>query len=89
MAHPRVYMRMTRLIALSALLFTGAALAQTPTPKPPPPREIIFGDADVVGGRTHDPNVETVGSRVLQPGSSLIRVRTDFRRELLQSAVIL
>lgn len=84
---------MTRFIALPAMLCAAAALAQ-PTDVPPPPPEppvkvIIFDDPDEVGGRVQDPNVEHVLGRLGTPGPSLIRVRVDFQRELLQSAEIL
>lgn len=74
-------------LALTALaLLATPALAEQPAPASQPQRTVTFGTAETVEGGTQDPDgvIEDVRRRRLQ--ESLVRVRPDFNRRLLQSA---
>lgn len=88
------------MIRFAALLFTallaGPALAdQTPpaAPAADPSADVRYAPVthhtftgEEVDGRTQRPDGDVVLSRHAAPLGSLIRIRTDFDRELLQSA---
>ncbi len=84
---------MTRFAILSVLLFAASAFAQPTEAPPPSPGEpktkVMVFDPESVLGDANDPGTETVTVPLRQPGPSLIRVRTDFQHELLQSAELL
>lgn len=78
-----------------ALTAAGPALAdQSPTPAmQPPSTEVQYAPithhdfrGETVDGRTRNPDGAVVEGRTPPPLGSLIRVRDDFRVELLQSA---
>lgn len=80
-------------IVLALIASTTPALAQgdqkTPPPEPgvvyPEVMEHIF-DGEEVDGRTRSPDVATTTAHLSGRFTSLIRIRADFRTELLQSA---
>lgn len=78
-----------RVIALIALIsatpLASPALAQTP-PASQPVRTVDFNRADVVEGAVQIPDEVIEQGRRRAPAKSLIRVRTDFDRKLLQTA---
>lgn len=76
------------LVSFSIVLAAGVAGAQPQQPAEPPPKEVIFNPEEVLG-ETENPGAEPVIVRLRQPSNSLIRVRSDFRPELLQSADLL
>ncbi len=85
-----MYRLFAGILSASLLLVLASAGLAQPTPAPdPPPREVVFDEAERVGGVVEDPNVETVEVSQRGPHASLIRVRTDFRPQLLQSAELL
>lgn len=73
------------LAALGGLL-AGPALAQQPQPASQPVRNIDFNRGDTVDGRTQNPDETLESVRRRNPTGSLIRVRVDFNRKLLQTA---
>lgn len=81
--------RVTFLVALSLACVAGSAWAGQPDPEPAvqyqPVTTFRFDPEDVEGGVTSpDGVVETARTAARLP--SLIQVRADFRRELLQTA---
>ncbi len=74
------------------LLLASVAAAQSPAspaPPEPPPRTVVFEDLEEVGGRTAGPDAASTIVRLTPREDSLVRVRTDFRAALLQSAELL
>lgn len=85
---------MTRFAILPVLLFAASAFAQPALPSPPPPpgardAKVMVFDPERVLGATERPDGTTVHVPVRRRAPSLIRVRADFQRELLQSAELL
>ncbi len=72
----------TLMLAL-VLTIAHAAAAR---PHQPPPLRIGDFDDEVVEAPTHGPNGDAVTARKSARQPSLIRVRQDFRREMLRSA---
>ena len=70
------------------LALTPSAFAQPQTPSPAAARvqHVDFDDADAVEGRTQRPDEVLEQGHRVTPNRSLIRVRTDFRAQLLQTA---
>ena len=73
-------------LVLALSLFAAPALADQAAPASQPQRTVEFGTAETVEGGTQNPDgvIESVRRRRLQ--NSLVRVRVDFNRRLLQSA---
>jgi hypothetical protein len=74
----------TLMLAL-VLAMTVPAAAKHRETQPRPQRLEDFDD-EVVEAPTHGPGGEVVSGRKGVPSPSLIRVRQDFRREMLRSA---
>jgi hypothetical protein len=86
-------------ILISTLMLGGVATAQTRAPRParpaagaptttaPTPRVRNYDfDADFIDGELVRPEGEFLGARRTVEHGSLIRVRTDFIREIVKSA---
>lgn len=74
-------------VCLALVLFSGPALAKQPNKPDAPPKSQRFDfDDDEVRGGFDGPTQELVGGRIEVRHSSLIRVRTDFRPELIRTA---
>jgi hypothetical protein len=74
-------------VCLALVLFTGPALAKKANPPDAPPKTQRFDfDEDEVVGGLDGPTQELIGGRIGVRHSSLIRVRTDFRPELIRTA---
>lgn len=73
-------------LTLSLALLSAPAWADQPAPTSQPQRTVEFGTAETVEGATQTPDgvIEDVRRRRVQ--ESLVRVRTDFNRRMLQSA---
>lgn len=74
-------MRLLLLWCLVAL----PALAQVDRPARAEKRELVFDDADLIEGTTSGPQVELIEKARAPRRTSLLKVRTDFRREALAS----
>ncbi len=92
-------MKRTLLVALLAIAVPGLALAQKDAKKPPqkpaaaetsaPAGQRVKNydfDADVIDGELVRPTGEFLPSRTFAEHGSLIRIRTDFIREIVKSA---
>ncbi len=80
------------LALVSLVLIAVPALAQPnpPTPGPETPAPVIMEfDPEGVNGTTQSPDHVVTQAHVRELLPSLVRVRTDFRAELLQSAEML
>lgn len=82
---PMIRTPMIRTLTFLALL-ASPALAQQPPPASQPVRQINFNTGDTIDGQTQSPDEVLETARRRTPPSSLIRVRTDFNRKLLQTA---
>jgi hypothetical protein len=77
---------MRKILVLMVASMSMAAFAQQEKkPVQPPTKEIIF-DGDLIEGDTDQPDIEYLrhGSPVFRP--SLIKVRTEFKDKVLESA---
>ena len=75
-----------RLLLLVVLALALPSLAQTNAPRGPVPKtELIFGDGDLIEGTTQAPDVEVVQRDTRPKHEGLLKVRTSFRREVLES----
>jgi hypothetical protein len=74
-----------RVCLLAALLIPAAAGAKK-VEKEPPPQKITYGDGDEIEGGTLGPDGNAVGAKGAVKFSSLIKVRTNFTKEIVKSA---
>lgn len=76
---------MRKLLVLMVASMSMVTFAQQGQPARPAPKEIIFGDGDLIEGKLDRPDVEYFqpGSHPLQP--SLIKVREEFKAKVMQS----
>jgi hypothetical protein len=75
-----------RALLLVTLALALPSLAQTtPARGAPPKTELIFGDGDLIEGTTQAPDVEVVQRDARPKHEGLLKVRTSFRREVLES----
>lgn len=79
-------MRLVCLLAVLALPALAFGKGRASAPADPPAQRITVDDPDVVEGGTLGPGTSALTVRSAARHSSLIRVRTDFRPELLRSA---
>jgi hypothetical protein len=63
------------------------ALAQSnrTQPRTEPKTELVFEDGDLIDGTTQTPDVELVTKAGRPRHPSLLKVRTDFRKQVLES----
>lgn len=72
-----------RALLLLAVAMSITSFAQT---KKAEPKEIIFGDGDLIDGDLSKPDVEYIGTGVKVEHTSLIRVRETFKEKVMESA---
>ena len=72
-----------RALLLLAVAVSLTSFAQT---KKPEPKEIIFGDGDLIDGDLSKPDVEYIGGHPTTEHTSLIRVRVNFKEKVMESA---
>lgn len=72
-----------RALLLLAVAISLTSFAQT---KKAEPKEIIFGDGDLIDGDLSKPDVEYFGTGVKVEHTSLIRVRETFKEKVMESA---
>lgn len=72
-----------RHLLLAVAMLSSASFAQT---KKPEPKEIIFGEGDLIPGTISRPDVEFIDGRAPTTHTSLIRVRESFREKVMESA---
>lgn len=72
-----------RILLLALAMLSLSSYAQT---KKPEPKEIIFGEGDLIDGDLSKPDVEYIGGGVKITHTSLIRVREDFKEKVMESA---
>jgi len=78
---------MKPLVALVTLCLASLAFAQQNTrpPQPPPAKEIVFGQGDDIIGEGEGPDVQLFSEPSPVKHTSLIRVREDFKDQVLRS----
>ena len=72
-----------RTLLLAVAMMSLSSYAQT---KKPEPKEIIFGEGDLIPGTISKPDVEFIDGRTPVTHTSLIRVREDFKEKVMESA---
>lgn len=68
------------------LLAVAMSLTSSAQTKKPEPKEIIFGEGDLIDGDLSRPDVEYLGPGVKVEHTSLIRVRETFKEKVMESA---
>ena len=72
-----------RKLLLAVAMMSSSSFAQT---RKPEPKEIIFGEGDLIPGTIAKPDVEFIDGRPPTTHTSLIRVREDFKEKVMESA---
>ncbi len=72
-----------RALLLLVVAMSLTSFAQT---KKPEPKEIIFGEGDLIDGDLSRPDVEYISGHDAITHTSLIRVRETFKEKVMESA---
>jgi hypothetical protein len=76
---------MRKLVAALVLVVGSFSFAQTAQPRPPPEKQIIFGEDDLISGETTKPDVELLQGGAHAAHESLLKPRTEFKEKVLAS----